>query len=277
MYDLLLTDDPANWPWHAYINLPLIPLSLILSRTPVTSNILPIIPVLLAWPNSSPVVTRERVIHREWLRPFGGLSTVSSPQFGGRWPPSPALLGLVVFPLIRAMYRVYWRKLTNRVLKTTSVSSPADEWRVRDGLPRVRLRFGLGEPPEQAPARQERPAGANADPNAPADVAAIAEQTIQISSTSLGRLIGGALIIPEISNIMGSILYKLSAHSSLLRSFLAIRPSTGKAGLYPEWWEGPMSNWEGMGIASKVGLTLKIVLGQWWAGSRTWAESDPVW
>lgn len=29
---MLLTDDPSNWPWTAYINLPLLPISLFLLR-----------------------------------------------------------------------------------------------------------------------------------------------------------------------------------------------------------------------------------------------------
>jgi hypothetical protein len=72
------------------------------------------------------------------------------------------------------------------------------------------------------------PAGAGAgaeeaerDPEAAAVQAA--EQLIEINATSLGRRVGGALLIPVISSMMGSILLRLSKQSYLLRMFLGLR------------------------------------------------------
>jgi hypothetical protein len=288
MYNLFLTDDPSNWPWHAFINLPLIPLSLILSRTPVASNMLPIVPVLLSWPTSTPVASRERIVLSQWKGglPDNPLSVSSTTTYGLGWPPAPGLLGLFVFPVVRALYKRYWSRLTHWVMETTP-AQPAqnDQWRVGGGFPRVRVRFGGGPDPPQAQVQPQAPGGdananANVNANPPADAAAIAEHTIHISGSSLGRLIGGALIIPEISNIMGSILFRLSAHSSLLRRFLAIRPRTLKVNPSVEWWMAPgtgVGRWDGLGIVGKLGLSLRLILGAWWGGSRTWAECDPVW
>lgn len=61
------------------------------------------------------------------------------------------------------------------------------------------------------------------------DVAAVqaAEQLIEINATSLGRKVGGALLIPAMSSMMGSILLRLSKRSYLLRMFLGIRQDRG--------------------------------------------------
>ncbi|EGO02995.1 hypothetical protein SERLA73DRAFT_131431, partial [Serpula lacrymans var. lacrymans S7.3] len=42
MFDILLSEDPSNWPWHSFINLPLIPVGLIVSRLPFSTTVLPI-------------------------------------------------------------------------------------------------------------------------------------------------------------------------------------------------------------------------------------------
>jgi hypothetical protein len=165
------------------------------------------------------------------------------------------------------------------VLNTTPAQPLRDEqWRVAGGLPRVRLRFGVGpDPPQPQPQAQgEGGANANANLNNPG------EHTIHLSGSSLGRLIGGALVVPEISNIMGSMLFRLSAHSSLLRRFLAIRPRMLKGPPPREWWMNfpPIGSGTGTGmwsIVGRLGLSLKLIFGLLWGGSQTWIECDPVW
>jgi hypothetical protein len=48
--------------------------------------------------------------------------------------------------------------------------------------------------------------------------------TIRVSGTSLGRFVGGALIIDRTSSPTGSLLLWLSEHLVPLRKFLAVRP-----------------------------------------------------
>src|SRR6266851_2731369 len=56
MFRALLTANPTRWPWHAWVNLPLIPFSLIAVRTPlVLWTTSPLVPLLFPWPTSSPV------------------------------------------------------------------------------------------------------------------------------------------------------------------------------------------------------------------------------
>ena len=118
---------------------------------------------------------------------------------------------------------------------------------------------------------------------------AAAEQLIEVDTSSLGRRIGGALLIPSISSSMGSLLLQLSKRSYWLKRFLAVRgggPVAGGLGvgegtrrfLPPLFgmWSHP-KNWEGTGWARQMGLGMRLVLGATWNGTRTWAEADPVW
>ena len=164
----------------------------------------------------------------------------------------------------------------------------------------------------------------NLNPQAAAAVEA-AEQQIEVNTTSLGRQIGGALLIPAISSWMGSLLFRLARHSQMLRQFLGIKASViggiiGSSG-WSWWWRkgvagvlgsiggntvlggttaddggmmggvpggllllpppplGPWSyrSWNGLSTWDQIKLALKLTLNATWGGSRTWAESDPVW
>jgi hypothetical protein len=130
------------------------------------------------------------------------------------------------------------------------------------------------EQPPAARANGQQPANPNADENANRAVAA--EDVIQVTGSSLGRLVGGALILPTISSIMGSFLFRLSHYSPLLRRFLAVRPSVKD--IPPPL--GPWSysdNWNKLGPLRQVGVAAQLVLSVAWRGTRTWTECDPVW
>ena len=78
---------------------------------------------------------------------------------------------------------------------------------------------------DQQDQQQQVPvAAADEDPDPNAVAAEAAEQLIDVNAASLGRRIGGALIIPSVSSFMGNLLFRLSKHSGILRSFLGIRP-----------------------------------------------------
>ena len=403
MYDLLLTDDPANWPWPAFLNLPLIPISLVLSRAQQASAIPTIIPILLVWPPSSPVGFRQRILREYWTVPENArrLALTILPFSKQLWPPSPVAFGMIIMPLARAIYRRLYSRLAFWVLGAKAVSlspggrrrpngAPVRGEQVEDnvnvaiddeddhdvdpapnngaergaenaGQQRRQLFWRWGgfvvrvggnvrvmahqrqPPPQQNPqdngdreegigqnadvAEREEDAGAleepindnnlnannhaeeaivpngrnarrnqNAVPNPAANAdeernpaaAAVeaAEQQIEVNTTSLGRQIGGALLIPAISSCMGSLLFRLSRRSELLRKFLGVRPwafrlnGSGTRGKllppplgpwsYGAGWEG-LNAWESLTLAFKLGIN--AVLG----GTRTWAASDPVW
>ncbi|KAI6115000.1 hypothetical protein EV401DRAFT_1978059, partial [Pisolithus croceorrhizus] len=217
MFDILLSDDPARWPWHSFINLPLIPLSLIMSRLPRKSPITPLVPT----------------IREAYKRILGSLT---------RW-----LLNSNT-PHGQEMQRIC--QMGNRNLH---------------GLP-------AGQPGPDA--------NNGNDENPPVgDAVVAAENTIRVSGTSLGRLIGGALIIPRISSFMGSLLLRLSKHSEILRKVLAVRPPL-RPGVVPPAIPRTLFNgktWSEMGLLKRIGYVGYLGLTVAWRGTMTWAECDPVW
>jgi hypothetical protein len=135
------------------------------------------------------------------------------------------------------------------------------------------------QPPPQAAGAAEGP-----DPNAAA--AEAAEQLIEINAASLGRRIGGALIIPAISSLMGNLLFRLSKHSSILRSFLGIRPKgiSWTDCMLPPWGlysrQGVTSmgkGWDDMNPYQKAKMGFQLFINAFSSGSRTFVDSDPVW
>ncbi|KAI6143441.1 hypothetical protein BKA82DRAFT_4186023 [Pisolithus tinctorius] len=267
MFDILLSDDPARWPWHSFINLPLIPLSLIMSRLPTKSSITPLVPVLLAWPTSTPIRANDSIILDGWRNPFFRTDPREFLHPLPRWPPPPMILGLFVFPAVRQAYKRMLGNFT-RWLLNSNTPHGQDMQRVLNG--------NDDEPPGQ----QGLDANNDNEANAPAgDAVAAAENTIRVSGTSLGRLIGGALIIPRISSFMGSLLLRLSKHSKILRKILAVRPPL-PTGVVPPAIPRSLFNgkaWSEMSLLKRISYVGYLGLTVAWRGTMTWAECDPVW
>ena len=267
-FDLILTEDPTNWPWHAYLNLPLIPLSLILSRTTLwRGTVSPTVPLFLAWPTTLPV-REKRLDPQTWLQIQRAVPPVHPLPPLVSWPPAP-IVATIFLPLIQNVYRNLFSRLHHWVLNSEPSSQPPTPifpWRLE-------IRFGQDaeeagneeahEDENRVNEQQNQEGDGNQDP------VAAAERFQSISSASAGRFIGGALLIPRISNFMGSLLFRLSKHSDLLRKFLAIRPplkdkldgfSTGEAGTARD-------------LSKAAKAAFRVLVG----GTRTWAEADPVW
>ncbi|PCH43083.1 hypothetical protein WOLCODRAFT_90148 [Wolfiporia cocos MD-104 SS10] len=287
MYNMLLTDDPSNWPWHAYINLPLVPISLVLSRTRFFDT-LPLVPLFLAWPSSPPVSRPSRP----------SLASLNPPQPAPilAWPPSPLLVTLA-FPFLTAVYRRLRARVKHWLMGTAPVPRQAVRevvWEIGDE-PAIQARIGLAVDP----VRQRRPAQgpqahardaqdpnadaareqANAQGQAPAEAAPdeparVAERTLRVTNASLGRFVGGALMLPAIANYMGAALLRLSRHSEILRRVLAVRAS--RARLVVGGWADALPGAEG-GYLRQLGMGLRVALNLVAGGTRTWHECDPVW
>ncbi|KAI0776772.1 hypothetical protein BD413DRAFT_522534 [Trametes elegans] len=293
-FDLLLTDDPKNWPWHAYIDLPSIPFSLILARTRFLDT-LALVPLVLTWATSPPV------------RPYSSLSPLStlwgplssSPSSASdltlppvlNWPPTP-LMCLFLFHPIRSIYRRLFARLTRWVMGTTGGADDAAARPIRriiwalneDGPPPLRVRIGANivpapraeQPPNAAAANPDaaEPANDNADDD---DPAAVAERTLHVTNASLGRFIGGALLLPTIASRMGALLLRLSRRSALLRAFLAVGPrplrplSAARIQLFARPPDSPA------GLLRQVGLGLATGVHVLSGGTPAWNAQDPVW
>ena len=290
-----MTNDPSNWPWSAFINLPLLPISLVSSRFQASSLL---IPLLLIWPpaSSGPVGERGRHIFEYWSKPENAARLSQMKFLPHSWPPPPLILGIIGLPVIRVFYQ---RLYAHVYLKCMGTPLPPPR-RVRgmnfnEGPFVIRIRAdGQDQNPDaglqqrqQQQQQQQQPqaaaAGEDLDPNAAA--AEAAEQLIEINAASLGRRIGGALIIPVISSFMGDLLFRLSKHSSILRSFLGIRPRrVSWAGhTLPPWNLSrlgliPMDKgWENMNLYQKAKMGFQLIINAFSSGSRSFVDSDPVW
>jgi len=107
MFGALLTANPTRWPWHAWINLPLIPFSLIAARTPlILWTTSPLVPLLFPWPTTVPVAPQVA---------RGGLRLVRAARLP-MWPPPPALV-CVLFPVVRALYQRLRARVTRALVQ----------------------------------------------------------------------------------------------------------------------------------------------------------------
>jgi hypothetical protein len=108
MFRALLTSNPTRWPWHAWINLPLIPFSLIASRTPlVLWTTSPLVPLLFPWPSTPPIAAAAAAAAGR-----GSLRLARSARSPPLWPPPPALV-CALFPIVRKLYM----RLRDRVFR----------------------------------------------------------------------------------------------------------------------------------------------------------------
>ncbi|KAH8084902.1 hypothetical protein BXZ70DRAFT_957447 [Cristinia sonorae] len=292
LYDILLTDDPSNWPYHAYINLPLIPISLIFSRTSFFQSF-PLPPLFIAWATSQPVTTTETLMRATW-NPQHNVSHSFPFAPIMNWPPSP-LMASILFPMVNRLYRKYFTQFRHWVMGTQPAPRPPVRrivWDFNEDGP-GQIRVGINAAVEEANGRPRRGgqqregnrAGAEENNHGEqdqdeqnADPAAVAERTIRVTSGSLGCFIGGALLIPSISNFMGSLLLRLSKYSSLLRWFLAIRP--GKTSSSPvdsfAAWFSKYDNGNATPMRQFI-LGLRTATYTFFGGTKVFAESDPVW
>lgn len=288
MFDILLSYDREKWPWHAYLNVPLIPLSLMATRVSYPAAV-SVFPLFLAWTTSPPV-------HTDGF--FNGRFRLTNPMAYDmqpliRWPPSPLMITFL-FPILSRLYRRTMTRFKRYVLgEHHREPAPARriELALNEGGPLLQVRIaadldhddGQQQQQQQQPPAQNAPAAQNGGGGAaqegedpPADLAAVAEQVSRVTGSSLGRTIGGALLIPKISKWMGTLLFNLSQHSRLLRKFLALRPPLSSRTKLAIPFFNP-ALFTGQNTASFVGTNIQVALNLIFGGTKVWTEADPVW
>ena len=293
MFNTILTKDPSNWSWSAYINLPLLPISLISSRFQASSLIIP----LLLWQpaTAGPVGEQGRRVLEYWSKPENA-ARLSQMKFitAHSWPPPPLILGIIGFPVIRVLYQKFYAYLYLKLMGTP-LPLPRRERGIFINnaffMVHIEQNPGEGQQPQQRQERrrqqqqqEQQVPDEDLDPNAAA--AQGAGQLIEAGAASIGRQIGGALIIPSISSFMGNLLFRLSKHSGILRSFLGIRPTKVSwtdymlppwRGLHSRLGVLPLNEWEGLNPYQKAKRGFQVFINAFTSGSWTLAESDPVW
>jgi len=148
-------------------------------------------------------------------------------------------------------------------------------------------------PPEPEQQQRAEPEQGQAAPDED-DVAAVAERVIRATGASLGRIVGGALLMPSIARMMGSVLLHISHVVPLIRTIIAPLPPPLLPGLPSLPPSGPIStlvslirgaragtlqvgyHGDGHGWLSGSGLGAVVLRGLF-ATSQEWATSDPVW
>ncbi|KAI0651227.1 hypothetical protein C8Q79DRAFT_996738 [Trametes meyenii] len=294
MYDLLLSDDISKWPWHAFIHLPIIPLSLILSRTRLFPTF-PLVPLLLSWSTSPPVSPSRSLSLTDLFRAPSSASASASayplvPALN--WPPTP-LMTLVLFPLVRSLYQHAYRRFGSWIIGSKPPIIGGFRrvvWALDEEVPVFRMRLGA----DIVMNRRNDPAlNGNADGNngAPAPNAngegegdaghpprrADADDPLFVNVTlgTIGRFIGGALLLPSIANHMGALLFSLARHSPLLRAFLAIRERAPLPPARLELFGKPADS--ALGFFQQAGRSATVAVNVLCGGTPTWNAHDPVW
>ncbi|KAJ7730679.1 hypothetical protein DFH07DRAFT_848500 [Mycena maculata] len=274
MFDLLLTDDRSNWPLIAKFNIPLIPAGLILSRLGLNYTISALI---ATWPSFAFIPFIDESADTNFALVDG---STGSPL---PWPPSPLFFGFVILPICRQLYSHYFTKFSHWVLDTQpGPPRPRNNPGVRGWL--QRFLDDMERAADARVAQQARNAGnGNADalPNGNADVNPPGEgAVVTLDMRKAARIVGGTLLVPLISNVMGNLLHRLSKHFALLKRFLAVRPPwTGFLPPPPLRRYTAREIWRRATAADpkEAGRTLKFVLRAVWGDIRNLDECDPVW
>jgi hypothetical protein len=224
------------------------------------------VPLFLAWPTTLPI-RGKRLDAQAWLGIQRKVQFVRPLPSLLSWPPAP-IVATVFLPVIQNLYRNLFARFHRWVLNSEPPLEPPPPifpWRLE-------IRFGQEEGAENQEAREEANRvnqRQNREEDGDQDPVAAAERLQSLSSASVGRYIGGALLVPRISNLMGSLLFRLSKNSALLRKFLAIRPPLKDR--LDGFNVGEVGSFGDMGQAVKTAVRVMI------GGTRTWTEADPVW
>ena len=150
LFDVLLTENPSRWPWHAWINFPLVPLTLIASRTPlVLWTASPLVPLLFSWPSTVPANAATSAALR--------LAAPARPQL---WPPPPVLV-CVLFPSIRKLYTHLRQRIATAVVPLPPARPPQAQQQAQQQPQQQPLQQ---QPQQQQQQQQGREAGGGGGP-----------------------------------------------------------------------------------------------------------------
>jgi len=227
MYNVIVGDDPREWSWWTYWNLPLVPLYLVASRLgPVIDTALysPItLPLLLSmtFPSSTILAISD--------------APIDLPSVFLSYPPSPSLC-LAAYPFVRVWYAVLRGRITRWVLQTSNDQENAghrQEWFLGEEIGdngdaniNANLQINVDIVEDQV-VRDHQPADNNADGDGNGDQVNQGAvngrpRRVRVTFSSFGRFITRALITPWIASYSGKLLEIISRRWCFLRRILAI-------------------------------------------------------
>jgi hypothetical protein len=211
------------------------------------------------------------------------------------WPPSPTLL-CCCYPIINTLYARAYGRLSRYVLDgkpaTLALPRPIRRliWAFGGDVEGAAIHIDIqrDDPQDQLPAQpgDENIGGDAADGQNNVEVA---EHTVRITGSSLGRVLGSALALPAVARVFGSLLLRISRHSRIMRRILALRENITPTIYKWEFGEGN-SNGGVIGAIKRAAIgevvgtrhlstfgALRIFFRTITFGHRVWLESDPVW
>ncbi|SJX66110.1 uncharacterized protein SRS1_13570 [Sporisorium reilianum f. sp. reilianum] len=222
----------SPWPWHYWVDIPLIPFALIAARLNVFENAMTWVPTLVALPLTNVSMVTASAAHGRLLERYFESSITSARAY----PPGPALTALLAL-WVRIFYLALKRKVYRAVLhpfygsrrtynSTTHTTGTGRNRRrvivvgeahsyLVDGnaaLGAEPMPDGVGGP---VAVQREGNGGDTADDGA--------TQTVYVTHQSLARLCLGALGLPFIANLMGRLLGHCARFSPLLARFLGMK------------------------------------------------------
>ncbi|KAJ6538884.1 hypothetical protein DFH09DRAFT_1176511 [Mycena vulgaris] len=260
MFSLLLTDKPSNFLRSLFIVVPTIPFRLLLPGTMPKW-------IILLYLSIPPIL--HAMIDLGTLMPLDNQPGLDSQlkvsnatrHMVSTWPPSPALLGLAIVPLIRPVYNRLFSRFQVWVLGS---SPPHRSRRYLTDRMRGALTFGAR--------RRPPPPTIDLQDGDPMPIV-IADQIIQKDQSSCTHDVLHAILIVGVPRLFGNLLLAASGYSPYLRRFLGLRPPpTLPRDVYTYY-----PNWVGMTVQQRTFTASKAVGGLLLGGSWIWADMDPVW
>jgi len=227
-------NNPLEWRWLAYVNLPLIPWTLIFSRTKILRSVIHLAPFLMLPSHPAP-----SHIPISATRNLFSISEDSITPHYFSYPPSPPVL-FALMPFFQWGYHKAYRATARWLLAkpTHTKETRAQRRRVvvlhNGGAPPddQAIRNALDEHHQQAPPHEGEE---EADPNDEVEqdlVAALDRgEQVSISGTTLCRLFLGSLMLPPISKVMGHLLLEASHIFPILKPFLGVRSGFASSGI----------------------------------------------
>ncbi|CDR99847.1 hypothetical protein [Sporisorium scitamineum] len=221
----------SPWPWHYWVDIPLIPFALIASRLNIFENAMTWVPTLVVLPLTNISMVTASAAHGRLLERYFESSIASARAY----PPGPALTALLA-PWVRIFYLALKRKVYRTMLhplygsrrNTNSITRITGAGRNRRrviivGEPHSYLVDGdaaLGAEP--MPDGVGGPVAAQREGNGDGAEDNGSTQTVYVTHQSFARLCLGALSLPFIANLMGRILDRFARYSPLLARFLGM-------------------------------------------------------
>ncbi|TKY86076.1 hypothetical protein EX895_004901 [Sporisorium graminicola] len=221
----------SPWPWHYWIDIPLIPFALIASRLNIFENAMTWVPTLVALPLTNMSMVTASAAHGRLLERYFESSITNARAY----PPGPALTALLA-PWVRIFYLALKRKVYRAVLHPFYGSRRSANSTTRTtGAGRNRRRVIIvGEPhsylvdgdaalgAEPMPDGVGGPVATQRGGNGDGGADDGATQTVYVTHHSFARLCLGALSLPFIANLMGRLLGHFARFSPLLARFLGM-------------------------------------------------------